>query len=193
MPRLEKKGRGWEKEQKGEKNHAAVSLCHQEPLHWHQGGCGWLWLAGAGRWCVQWLGCASLLQNGTKECSVKDGDYREGRQLLPGLSSDAPIHLFGTQWNKEIAHLKKRKKKKKERKADWVLLALHKSEWDKSESQPSIVWAWKVHLKFFWTERKMLTGPALVLGEEKKSIRKRAREHHWWFFFPCRDILGNGN
>jgi hypothetical protein len=39
----------------------------------------------------------------------------------------------------------------------------------------------------------MLTGPALVLGEEKKSIRKRAREHHWWFFFPCRDILGNGN
>lgn len=44
-------------------------------------------------------GCAVLLSYSvvTEECSVKDGDYREGGQLLPGLSCDAPIHLCGTQ------------------------------------------------------------------------------------------------
>lgn len=161
MPRLEKKSRGWEKEQRGKM--MLQHLCHQEPLHWHQGGCGWMVLEGGV--CD---GCVVRLsyRMGTGECSVKDGDYREGRQLLPGLSCDAPIHLFGTQWNKEIAPLKKRGGGT----ADWVLLALHKSERDKSESQPSIVWAWKAHLIFFWTERKTLTEPALVLGKEKEHV-----------------------
>lgn len=41
-------------------------------------------------------GCVGHLSYGvvTEECSVKDGDYRQGRQLLPGLTCDAPIHLF---------------------------------------------------------------------------------------------------
>lgn len=48
--------------------------------------------------CVMAVSCMHLsYRMGTRECSVKDGDYREGRQLLPGLSCDAPIHLFGTQ------------------------------------------------------------------------------------------------
>lgn len=44
-------------------------------------------------------GCAVHLSSRvvTEECSVKDGDYREGRQLLPGLTCDAPIDLSGTR------------------------------------------------------------------------------------------------
>lgn len=80
-------------------------------------------------------GCAVHLSYSvmTEECSVKDGDYREGRQLLPGFSCDAPKHLFWNTMKQRDCSSQKRKK------ANWVLLALLKSEWDESESQPSVV------------------------------------------------------
>lgn len=80
-------------------------------------------------------GCVVRLSYGvvTEECSVKDGDYREGRQLLPGLTCDAPIHFFRNTMKQRDCSSQKRKK------ANWVLLALLKSGWDKSESQPSVV------------------------------------------------------
>lgn len=157
---------GWKKKIEGgrknrrKKNHAAAFLCHQDLVHWHQGDCGWMVRDGR-----VWDGCVVHLSYRmvTEECSMKDGDYREGRQLLPGLSCDAPIHLFGTQWNKEIAHHKKGK-----RQTGCCLLYINQSGIKENHS-PLLSEHGKYILNFpDLTERQMLTGPALALERENE-------------------------